>query len=161
MDEILSSLGSTGWWFSTVVVAIIANVGANYLYDFLKPRMVGRWPAALLLSIVAAHCVLFALSILTFDFSLKYALSLFMLIATPLVVYDGYIIPGSGLSLIMSVLAVFSITMFDPQLPRALKQHDHIWFGQQYALASLMASMIYIIAWTILWRRQVRRRRKL
>jgi hypothetical protein len=44
MDEILNSLGSASWWFSTVIVAIIANAGANFLYDFLNREWLGDGP---------------------------------------------------------------------------------------------------------------------
>jgi hypothetical protein len=101
-----------------------------------------------MVSLLVIHSVLFAATILTLDFPQKHHASLAMLLMTGLIVYDAYLIPGSGLSLILSLLAVFSLTLFDLELPRALKEHDFTWFGQQYALASLMASMVYVCAWT-------------
>jgi hypothetical protein len=109
-DEILNSLGSASWWFSTVVVAIIANVGANYLYDFLKPRMKGRWSTTLELALVVTHFLLFAVAILAFAHLEKYNLSLLLLLIGGLTAYESYLTPGSGLSLILSVLAVFGFT---------------------------------------------------
>jgi hypothetical protein len=33
MSEIVQQLGSPAWWFSSVVVAIVAGVVANFVYD--------------------------------------------------------------------------------------------------------------------------------
>jgi hypothetical protein len=73
MSEILESLASPGWWFTTIVVAIFANFLANYIYDALKAKATGHWPLILMMSLLLIAIALFAASIFTLPISNTYA----------------------------------------------------------------------------------------
>lgn len=166
MSEIVQSLQSPGWWFSAIVVAIIANVIASYLYEFFKARMSGKWlPFAVVgLSIVSNLLLLLSLS----EGSLgPYNNTIFVLaiiLGVTFGTYSTYKEPEGGLPHLVTLAIIVSMIMlFDNEFPLAWSRWDTRWLLQQYFVAYICAIMISIpftvvVQWRLLKRRQRLRR---
>ncbi len=163
MSEILQEIESPAWWFSTIVVAIIANILANYIYDALKAKVAGNWQFVLTVSVWIVFVSLYIASIFTLPMELERAVPYALGIALASVVgfYEIYQIPGYAFAQIVTVVIVFSLTFHESGFPKAWADRDFIWFGQQYFYCFTVSIVIQILIHMILYRRYLRKRRGL
>jgi hypothetical protein len=67
MEEIYTMIGSPGWWFAAVIVALLVNVISNFVYDIIKPYLQSLTAQSLLWALVGLQGFLFFLSCLYFN----------------------------------------------------------------------------------------------
>jgi hypothetical protein len=163
VSEIVQAIGSPAWWFSTVIVAIIANVVASFIYEFLKSKMKGRWGSVVMWSFYVISHALFIASFFTLPIRWDRAiyLAIGITLATVASLYEVYRVPGYGFGQNITVASVFALTFFDPEFPRALADRDLIWLGQQFFLCFGISLVVQALLTGIFYRRYFRKRRGL
>jgi hypothetical protein len=72
ISEIYTLIGSPGWWFASIFVALLVNIASNFIYDAIEPYR-SRTGTVLLWMIVIAQAILIYLSCLYFNPSTYYA----------------------------------------------------------------------------------------
>jgi hypothetical protein len=163
VSEILQAIGSPAWWFSAIIVAVIANVIANYIYDVLKAKVTGYWGSVLLWSLHISWSALFVASLFALPIRTDkaVAVALGFTIAAVFGLYEIYRMPAYGFAQMVTVASVFSLTFFEPEFPRALADRDLIWFGRQYFSCVLMSAFVQVLLAGIFYRRYARKHRGL
>ena len=54
MEEIYTMIGSPGWWFAAVIVALLVNIISNFVYDIIKPYLQSLTAQSLLWALVGS-----------------------------------------------------------------------------------------------------------
>ena len=163
MSEILQAVGSPIWWFSTIIVAIIANVIANYIYDALKEKMAGHWGLVSIWFLYISFSALLIASIFALPIPSDKAVQLAagFALAKAFGIYEVYKIPAYGFAESITTALVFCVTFFEPEFPRALADRDLNWFGQQFFYCTLMSVFIQVVVHGLFFRRHLRKHRGL
>jgi hypothetical protein len=52
VEEIYPLIGSPGWWFATVIVALLVNITSSFVYDTIKPYLQSLTAQSLLWTLV-------------------------------------------------------------------------------------------------------------
>lgn len=163
MSEVLQAMGSPGWWFSTVIVAIVANIISNFIHDALKTKLTGHWFVVSVISLQVICSAFFVASVftLTMRSELVIPFALGMAFASLLGLIETYQIPEYGFAQVITIIAVSSLTFFEPEFPRALAARDLVWFGREYFYCVIMACVIQAFLLPIFFRRHIRKRQGL
>ncbi|WP_145963663.1 hypothetical protein [Bradyrhizobium algeriense] len=169
MADIISVIQKPEWWFSTILVAVIANVAANYIYDWLRSHLSGQWlrilrftySTVLLGALIACSLVMpmkpqarFTIisgSALAFGFTLLEEVG-----------FTKEALSGKFLFMqAMTVASLSSLVFLEPNFRNAWESKDTVWFASQiFAVIWLSIGISGIIS-LISMRQQIRKRRGL
>ncbi len=164
MSDVIGAIQRPEWWFSTILVAVIANVAANFIYDAIKPVVAGRWLkiaeftyATLMLSTLIACSFLIPMPsqarvTVVSACVLGFGSSLLDLIGFTVGLSSKYFF----LQLITTV-SVLSLIFFDPEFSLAWKSTDVTWFAKQVFAALFMSIGISGLFAFIFMRERVRK----
>jgi hypothetical protein len=89
IEEIYTMIGSPGWWFAAVIVAVLVNITSNFIYDIIKPYLQSVTAQSLLWALVFVQGVFFFLSCLYFNPTTYYYRNMLPVlgVAVPLVMF--------------------------------------------------------------------------
>jgi len=156
MQGILDSITKADWWFTTILVAILANIVANFLYDWLKVWIVGRWASALIWALQILIYALFIIS--TYNLPIIKETTAFQLQAMAWLaalggLWEARHLRGYGLTLVFTTLATSSLMIFEAGFSRAVTTGDLRWFAYQYFFAVVVAFGICAMVsfWLYFW----------
>ena len=169
LSDIIGDIQKPEWWFATILVAVIANVTSNYLYDWLRPRTAGRWLDILkntyMTSIVAA--LLFSSLFIPMK-----PQSHFTIISACLFGFGGILLevfgftkdglPGKAVFMQMITVASLSCLIFlEPNFSNAWMSKDTSWFASEiFTVVNLSLGFSLIIVLAFL-RKNIRKRQRL
>lgn len=138
----LSAITSPAWWFSAAVVAIVGNVIANYIYDYLKIAMAGRWFVTITLVLMFSINALLTVSMLVVPTANRHVLAAAVGIVTLFSVWEAYKKPVVAFSFIISFMCVCPLIILEPEFRRAWVQADWVWLGRAYASYAIVAAAV-------------------
>jgi hypothetical protein len=163
MTEIKSLLGDPGWWFATIVVALIVNIASSFIYDAIKIRAQKFVSRYFLWMLVIIHaCMIFGSS-----FMLKVAdpvaqqMTPFLGGVVALgIVWDCYLVNRYAFALIATFITVFGLTFYSEIKTEPSDALNYVWFFTEYFWSAFVAVFISSIWHHVLIWKHVRASRR-
>jgi hypothetical protein len=169
LSDIFGVMQKPEWWFSTILVAVIANVAANYIYEALRVHFAGLWP-----QIFDAITMTFMMGLLMWcSWVLPVPPQLRILIFTScilgfggaLLVAFGFIrepLRGGSSLMQLSTMAALSMLIFrEPNFSHAWEMKDTTWFASQIFTMLIISFFITGMVGLVLIRRHVKKRQRM
>jgi len=169
VSDIIGAIQKPEWWFTTILVAVIANVGASYLYEWLRPAMAGRWLFAAKLTHQCVYLV--GMFWCAWNFPVSPAFRFMVITATlgGLVICFLEIIgfiqePLSGKKLLMQMLTMYIFVgaiYWEPGFDTAWQTKNIQWFASQVGASLFIGLTLSTISNLIFFRQHIRSKRGL
>jgi hypothetical protein len=163
IEEIYPLIGSPGWWFATVFVALLVNIMSAFIYDIIKPYIQSVTAKTLLWTFLLVHGFFIFLSCLYFNPTSHEAKNMLPVFAVlfPLTLFIGaYWEFRHVIILSVTCVIIFSLAVcFEVQVI-PLSKMDTAWLAQQYYYSMLTSTFISSISIAILQWRELRSRRR-
>jgi hypothetical protein len=169
MPDIVQSIQRPEWWFSTILVAVLANIFANYAYDWLRPKMAGRWSTFFRFAVsyfILGILVLCSLLIpMRAEPRFIVISGCFLGFVSSLLEIVGFTKPAMpGRMFFAQLASLFSISLFiffEPEFWLAWQSKDIVWFASQIFATIMLAFAVSFIFSFIFIRQHLRRQQGL
>jgi hypothetical protein len=164
MKEIYSMIGSPGWWFAAVIMAVLVNIASNFIYDIIKPYLQSVTAQSLLWALVFVQGFLFFLSCLYLSPTTYYYKNMLPVlgVVAPLGVFaECYMVRQFKFVLVVSFVTVLSLAVFAELQINPPSVFNVEWFARQYFYSNLLNAFVTAIWGNIVrWRLMRARRRR-
>jgi hypothetical protein len=160
ITEIDQLVGSPGWWFSTIIVAVVVNIVSALIYEQLK-SWVGSFTSTRLLQVLQiSFAILVFVSSITMQLKDDYASKMAPLIGGVItfgILMDTYLETRYRFMSIITAVCIFCLSIvveihFNPPPTFSVS-----WFSIELFCSVLVASGVTIITTSILRMRDRRR----
>jgi hypothetical protein len=162
VEEIYTLIGSPGWWFATVIVALLVNITSSFVYDIIKPYLQSITAQSLLWTLVFVHGVLIFLSCLYFNpttYQAKNKLPIFGVVV-PLVMFaECWMVGQLKFVVVITFATVFGLAVFTELQIKPPPELNAEWFARQYFYSTVSTAFVMAIWGSIVRWRLIRARR--
>jgi hypothetical protein len=164
IEEIYPLLGSPGWWFATVIMALLVNIISAFVYDAIKPYLQSVTVQSMLWVLVVVQGFLFFLSCLYFNpttYQGKNMLPILGVVGPLAMLAECYEVREFKFAVVVTSVTVLSFAVFAELQINPPPRINAEWFARQYFYSTVVTAFVSTI-WGIIvrWRVMRARRRK-